>query len=138
MGFSSNLYTLNNGRDGSANIQARLDRGFVNAVWRLLFPEASISHLPSIQFDHKPLLITTSSLDSFLPRPFRFEAMWTLNSSSNDIVHKAWSSSVSGSPLFQLASCLKITKSALKLWNKKVLGNISYNISNTREDIAHL
>lgn len=57
LGFHGHPYTWNNGRVGGANIQARLDRSFTNDQWWTLFPEVSITHLPAIQSDHRPLLL---------------------------------------------------------------------------------
>lgn len=60
LGFTGHQFTWNNKRSGGANIQERLDRGFGNGQWRLLFPQAFIQHLPSLNSDHKPLLLNTS------------------------------------------------------------------------------
>lgn len=48
MGFDGYAFTWNNKRSGVANIQERLDRGFGNVEWRLMFSNATITHMPAI------------------------------------------------------------------------------------------
>lgn len=49
LGFSGPKFTWNNGQQGLANIQKRLDRGLCNTKWRALFPP----HLPwSLSFPY--------------------------------------------------------------------------------------
>lgn len=45
-GFSGYSFTWNSKRSGRANIHIRLDHDLVNSDWRILFPKATISHLP--------------------------------------------------------------------------------------------
>jgi hypothetical protein len=42
---------------GGRMVYRRLDRGFSNHDWRMVFPEASIEHLVRRQSDHNPLLL---------------------------------------------------------------------------------
>lgn len=90
LGFHGHPFTWSNGRVGDANIQARLDRGYVNDTWRLRFPEATITHLPAIQSNHSPLLLKLHTAKAFHPRPFRFESMWTLEQSTIEVIRSAW------------------------------------------------
>lgn len=59
MGFKGAAYTWTNCRVGKANIQERIDRGFINDEWRILFPQAYPTHLLAINNDHRPLLLNT-------------------------------------------------------------------------------
>lgn len=36
LGFNGSIFTWSNGRFGTCNIQARLDRGLVNGTWRII------------------------------------------------------------------------------------------------------
>lgn len=73
-------------------VKERLDRGVSNMDWRLLFPEASILHLPTLKSDHKPLLFSLCKVAQthFVQRPFRFMASWLADSSFRPIVEEAW------------------------------------------------
>jgi hypothetical protein len=72
-------------------IQERLDRGWANTDWKLLFPEASIQHLPHLNSDHCPLLLM---LDPPPPstrnRPFRFQPIWLNHPDFPRVVEEAW------------------------------------------------
>ncbi|KAI5662443.1 hypothetical protein M9H77_21766 [Catharanthus roseus] len=87
---------------GGANIQIRLDRAMANADWRMMFPNAMVSHLSAGTFDHRPILLNTSPANQCLPKPFRFTEIWTRDSSSYDIIRKAWNEPIERSPHFQL------------------------------------
>ncbi|KAK9986163.1 hypothetical protein SO802_031114 [Lithocarpus litseifolius] len=57
LGFSGPKFTWSNKRQVSNLILERIDRCFVNPVWRILYLEASVTHLPRIFSDHCPVLI---------------------------------------------------------------------------------
>lgn len=48
MGFVNSKFTWNNRREGVANIQERLDRGFANDCWKIQFPHATVTHLSAL------------------------------------------------------------------------------------------
>lgn len=77
MGFKGAAYTWNNRRMGTANIQERLDRGLIIGTWRTCFPNAFITHLTTLNSDHRPLLLDTNPEIHPTRRPFRFETMWS-------------------------------------------------------------
>lgn len=117
-GFIGCLYTWNNKRSGMANIQERLDRGFSNDEWQILFPEATITHLPAFQSDHKTLQLQLHPTTNHLPKPFRFESMWISHPDMGYIIEEAWNREK------HFGAILKHTKTALKEWNKLVFGNV--------------
>ncbi|XVF40577.1 hypothetical protein PTKIN_Ptkin01aG0124800 [Pterospermum kingtungense] len=70
------------------------------------------------------MIISTSKDLSFYKRPFRFEAMWLLHDDCEKVIQKAWENNIVGSPAFVLMRKIKITKEALKLWNKCEFGRL--------------
>uniref|UniRef100_A0A2N9FPZ2 Reverse transcriptase domain-containing protein n=1 Tax=Fagus sylvatica TaxID=28930 RepID=A0A2N9FPZ2_FAGSY len=90
LGFSGNKFTWTNKRWGKNAIKERLDRGIANMSWRLKFPKATIYHLGAIKSDHCPILLDTNPSEEFFPRPFRFEAAWTRDPGSYDVIRQAW------------------------------------------------
>lgn len=108
LGFEGHAYTWSNKRSGLANIQERLDRGFANDIWKMRFPNAAITHLSALHSDHKPLLLQLHSQPDHLPRPFKFETMWTTHLDTAYVIQEAWNRQI------QFESRLKNTKSALK------------------------
>ncbi|XP_023926428.1 uncharacterized protein LOC112037832 [Quercus suber] len=53
LGFAGPKYTWSN----KMQISERLDRCFSNPIWRILYPEAVVTHLPRTFSDHHPVLI---------------------------------------------------------------------------------
>ena len=54
LGFSGSKFTWCNKRNAEGIIWKRIDRSLSNIAWRLMFPEAYLSHLPRINSDHCP------------------------------------------------------------------------------------
>ncbi|XP_020203003.1 uncharacterized protein LOC109788639 [Cajanus cajan] len=98
----------------------RLDRSLASFDWRILFPEASLTHLNPLKSDHAPILVKFSSGCYVRSgrRPFRFEAAWLTHDSFSAFLKKQWNTHYNWS--------LRIdhTKGALKEWNKATFGNI--------------
>ncbi|CAN1805082.1 Transposon TX1 uncharacterized 149 kDa protein, partial [Linum perenne] len=101
-------------------LQQRLDRALANISWRTLFPEALLLHLPRTYSDHCPLLLKTTgnSLVQNL-KPFRFEAMWTLEWDYEEVVKRVINYNCE-----ELPNNLPEVQSALLEWNADRVGNI--------------
>jgi hypothetical protein len=81
LGFSGNPFTWSNKRQDHHLIKECLDRGIANPNWVHLFTHYAVQHLPAQISDHNPILLNTSPSDLTLSRPFRFEELWTFDSS---------------------------------------------------------
>jgi len=128
LGFSGSPFTWSNHRHGRHLIRERLDRSIASTQWIHLFPLFSVRHLPAQASDHNALLLNTSSSNSHLPTPFRFEEFWTKDPSCSEVIASAWRPNVVGTSYFILAQKLKSTKAALKVWNSIYVGNIQHRI----------
>ncbi|KAK3042146.1 hypothetical protein RJ639_001266 [Escallonia herrerae] len=135
LGFSGNPFTWTNKRPLQANIRERLDRGFGNTQWCVLFPNASIKHLPAVNSDHKPILLNTSGSSHSEPKPFKFLSYWTRDSTCGLIVKHAWNQPTTGTPPFILCQKLRNTRKALKSWNHSYFGHIQTKIKVLSEAI---
>ena len=80
-------------------------------------------YLRATNSNHAPLLIDTNPKDEFLPRPFRFEAMWTRDPRCAGVIKEAWKLQVFGSPSFVLRRKQGNTAFSLKKWNREVFGH---------------
>lgn len=89
LGASRGTYMWRNRRCGFAHCRARLDRALCDTRWRCLHPKAGVSVLVASFSDQNPLLLNTS-IESPVPRRFKFEAAWTRDSCSTLVVQKAW------------------------------------------------
>ena len=90
LGFSRPIFTWTNRRDVNGLIQTRIDRCSANSSWTIAYPKANVTHLPRLNSDHCPLLLSLSRMDrNKLQRPFKFEKMWLSHSGFPTIVEKA-------------------------------------------------
>jgi hypothetical protein len=107
LGFYGPQFTWSNKREGLANIKERLDRGLCDPEWQRIFPKAGVRHLGALTSDHKPILLDTHIDNCKLNRPFLFEAMWTKDESSVEVIERTWDINVEGSQSFKLAKKIK-------------------------------
>ena len=103
LGFSGPRFTWTNRRVGRANIRERLDRGICNVDWQSLFPCVGVKHLTTPNSDHNAILLDTHMEFEKGVRPFRFEAMWTKEDSSEEVVALAWNFPIEGSQNYKLS-----------------------------------
>uniref|UniRef100_A0A2N9J763 CCHC-type domain-containing protein n=1 Tax=Fagus sylvatica TaxID=28930 RepID=A0A2N9J763_FAGSY len=120
LGFSGPKFTWSNCHDINSLIMEWLDRAFANPNWRILFPEASVSHLTQTHSDHCPLLLTLCPIiPRSLPRPFRFENIWLSHSDFPKIVEQTWAV-----PATNLSVTFDTFATLVSNWSKLVFGNI--------------
>ncbi|KAK6134544.1 hypothetical protein DH2020_031714 [Rehmannia glutinosa] len=92
--FTGHKFTWNNKREGTGNIQARLDRFLSNFRWKNIFPNAITAHLPFEKSDHRPILIRlggNQNMGVFSKgiKPFRFEPFWIREEEYLSVVKRA-------------------------------------------------
>ena len=120
LGFSGPKYTWSNCHDMISLIMERLDRVLANSNWRILFPEASVTHLPRTHSDHCPVFLNLCpNIPCTLPRPFRFESIWFSHVDFPSVVEKAWAT-----PALNLSITFSIFAALVSAWNKSKFGNI--------------
>ncbi|KAL5818956.1 hypothetical protein ACOSQ4_022798 [Xanthoceras sorbifolium] len=92
MGFIGQNFTWMTRRGIGEEIWERLDRALCSPDWRLLYGEGFVKHLPRINSDHCPLLMSLTSrhIPEGKLKPFRFEAMWLKHSNFNEVVSNNW------------------------------------------------
>ncbi|GLT58322.1 hypothetical protein SLA2020_312230 [Shorea laevis] len=119
MGYVGERYTWVNMRN-SRIIRERLDRFWCNSNCRVLFPEATVYHLPRLISDHNPILLNLApQIPSIGKRPFRFEKFWFDHPEFINIVDKIWSH-----PHNNTSSCLASTIASIKVWSHDTFGNL--------------
>ncbi|KAA3486517.1 reverse transcriptase [Gossypium australe] len=114
LGFQSPFLTWHHG-----NLSERLGRAVGNDLWMELFPNCSVSHLPRIKSDRRPLLFNLFHEDRLVSnRPFRFLAGWLHHQNFFNFVKENWS--FDGN----MTSAITGFTDKLKNWNKCVYGHI--------------
>ncbi|XP_074313583.1 uncharacterized protein LOC141648767 [Silene latifolia] len=118
--FSGAAHTWSRGNSVETRQSARLDRALCNSEWSLLFEDANVKHLPAIQSDHCPLLISPNGFAplSSVQKPFRFQAAWLTHENFTDFVVENWQ------PEGYLTAQLGSLSTKLQTWNEQVFGNI--------------
>ena len=69
-------------------------------------------------YGHSPLWLQINSVSNKGPKPFRFFSYWMKCPGFNEVLHKSWQSTPSGTPQFQFVRKLKALEQALKAWCK--------------------
>ncbi|XP_050259924.1 uncharacterized protein LOC126704995 [Quercus robur] len=136
--FIGPFFTWSNRREGLTNIRQRLDQCLCDQEWQTLFPKAGIRHLVNANFDHNPILLDTHMENTYLLKPFRFEAMWTKDESSKEVIESAWQTRVDGPQSLKLAKKLEATRRDLKRWNKSCFGSSREKIKELEQKIAQI
>ena len=136
LGFIGPSFTWSNRREGLANIKERLDQCLCDQEWQNLFPKAGVRHLCNSNSDHNPIMLDTHLDSGKWPRPFRFEAMWTKEEGSKQVVEGAWQTWVEGSHGFKLVKKLSVTCRDLLRWNKEKFGNTKEKIRDLQNKIS--
>jgi hypothetical protein len=122
LNFSGLAFTWSNKRSGAVNIKEKLDRALANTRWCELFPRALVKHFPPFSSDHAPIVLYTDGELTGLPKPFKFEEIWTRDETSGIVIENAWRTLVPWSPLFKVCTKIKETKKNLTKWNKEHFG----------------
>ena len=119
LGFVGSKYTWMNCKPISSLILERINRCFANSVWRLLFAEAVVTHMPRTFSDHCLMLIKLcKSSANHLNKSFHFQMMWLLHLDFLRVVQQSWSKD----RFLQTSTSDFIDKA--KKWNVEVLGNL--------------
>lgn len=119
LGFSGPKFTWSNLGQVSDLILERIDRCFANPSWRLLYPEASVTHLRRVFSDHCPVLLELSKPPpTSINRPFRFQTMWLHHLGFPNVIREAWEQESI------LPSAIKLFINRVTHWNKIVFGNL--------------
>lgn len=91
MGFIGSAYTWEKSRGTTSWIQERLDMGFANHGWRMLFPNAELKVLEVSTSDHLPLFLNLNT-QVYIPKTkrFRFENIWVKEDDCFNLVRNSW------------------------------------------------
>lgn len=124
LGFSGPPFTwtklLNN-----QLIRERLDKGTANNLWRRIYPDVRVKNQIPIGSNHAPIILTLKPKDKFLPRPFRFEWMWTQDERCKEEIDNKWNRPFNGTNSNKIKRNIKSLPNDLRKWNREIFGNIN-------------
>ncbi|PWA65154.1 hypothetical protein CTI12_AA306500 [Artemisia annua] len=131
-------YTWDNKRIDWANVRERIDQALGNDLLLEAFPYQSLTHLPLIGSDHSPLLYQTCSGHKKKRKKFKFESMWTLENSCEDVIGDSWSTSNLKNEIECLRQNLTSCAAALSSWSRGHFGNNRKIIGEITKELAYL
>ncbi|KAL5783968.1 hypothetical protein ACOSQ2_006360 [Xanthoceras sorbifolium] len=139
LGFSGPLFTWNNKRGGSRNVQERLDRFFTTSQWVNLFSGIKVEHLGFMFFDHRPISAKFvrggPSGSGGGDRKFRFEPFWLKDEECYSVICTAWGGFVSETSGRGLRDKLVMCADRLENWSKVKFGSLKKAIDRKRCEI---
>lgn len=119
-------------------MKERLDRALASKYWVMHFQMAKVSHLLKETSDHNPILLSMIEQESRVGRPFRFFNVWSEDSSSVQVVEKAWRGIANRSRESQnIVKKLSRTTKDLQRWNKMHFRNVFKKIKRLEEKLLH-
>ncbi|KAL5784031.1 hypothetical protein ACOSQ2_006423 [Xanthoceras sorbifolium] len=123
LGFSGPLFTWNNKRGGSRNVQERLDRFFATSQWVNLFSGIKVEHLGFMFSDHRPISAKFvhggPSGSGGGDRKFRFEPFWLKDEECYSVICTAWGGLDRETSGRGLRDKLGLCADRLENWSKK-------------------
>ncbi|XP_019180199.1 PREDICTED: uncharacterized protein LOC109175391 [Ipomoea nil] len=119
LGCEGPQFTWRRGLSATSFRAARLDRALSNLEWRLHFLDARVYHLPIVNSDHAPILISTMlSHKQSGPKEFKYNATWASHPEFPNFIKNNWNSDQS------LEQAKKALATKLQSWNRNSFGNI--------------
>ncbi|KAK1312150.1 hypothetical protein QJS10_CPA07g00502 [Acorus calamus] len=85
--------------------------------------------------DHSPLKVSSDPEFPTGPKPLKYFEMWEDHPTFKETVENAWSTEVSGSPMYRLLKKISTTKMGLKSWNKHCFGPVHHSFQRCREEL---
>ena len=64
--------------------------------------------------------------------------MWTTHFGCEDVINKTWNNEVFDSKSYRLIQKLKVTRNALKEWNKKIFGNLKVRKNKLEKELVEV
>lgn len=120
---------------GTGERRSRIDMALANADWVRCFPNSKLFHLTQVGSDHCPMLFVADTEQAHCWKPFRFYFTWLSDNTCPDVIKKAWSSIVHGSPAHKVITRLKHTRILLAQWNREHFGDIHQQIQRIETEL---
>lgn len=125
LGFNGFPFTWCNWWPEDHNTWILLNRVVATVDCILRFPTSHIHYINAFHSDHKPILLI---LDSRLKRfhrkgqPLRFESMWTIDKTCEDVIKESWVHVVESSPVRLISKKISMCQENLSSGTKRPLG----------------
>ena len=118
---------MNNREEGDL-VMERLDMAFAIVEWVNMYPFYSLRNMPILHSNHGPIVFDLEVQAPFRKRPFRFEHMWIIHSTCQDMIQQSRDLQTHGSRATQLRNKFSNVKKKALEWNKLVFGRVENEI----------
>jgi hypothetical protein len=136
MRMNGRRFTWSNAQDNP--VLTKIDHVFYSDEWDTLFTDTHLQAITSACSDHAPLFLQGSIASSRRPS-FKFEEFWLRMEGFKEMVAKAWNKQIHAlDPIHQIHVKLSRTAKALKIWQRKCIGDLRYQIAAAKEIIWRL
>ncbi|KAK9689068.1 hypothetical protein RND81_09G033200 [Saponaria officinalis] len=134
--FEEYEFTYDNGQEGKANRQSRLDRAMATEAWLEVYPYARLHHLDREWSDHAPIKLYLDArieMDRGKEKFFRFEQIWVGEDGCEEAIKRAW-----GDEDGELFATLTRCTSELNKWKGINIGKILRELRPKRKRLKRL
>lgn len=115
---------------GGGRVHKNLDRLLFNSSWLSSFLNGSLELLSKATSDHCPSLLKVLLHSHVVPKPFKFETLWTGRKSFQEVVQTSWLAPISSYGMRKFSLNLKRLKGALRAWNRPHFDYVHANVKN--------
>jgi len=115
----------------------KIDRALVNNEWNLRFSFSEASFLTPGISDRTPIMVKVLHPPR-KRKPFKYFDFWEHHPDFKSVVQQIWNTPVSGVPVFQLVSKLKMLKARLRILNQESFSEISSRTEEARLALSAL
>lgn len=130
IGYTGPSFTWMRGKDKTTFRGARLDRALCSTDWLNQFPNTKVHHLPNLNSDHSPILISIDRGQRKQKGRFRFQFAWMTQKDFSKTVRDNWKDEDN------TLSNTNHLAPVLGTWNKNYFGNIHKRKRRTEARIA--
>lgn len=119
-------------------LYCKLDRALINFEWLQSFPLSEAQFRPLISSDHSPCVVRFNDgvwKENYM---FKYCNMWSLDPNFRNVVSKAWTVQVEGTPMFRLIKKLKAVKYELKKLHMSEYARLRSRMSTLKKQLEEI
>lgn len=123
------------GKRSRYSIMTRIDRAMANCEWLERYPSATVTLLPWIGSDHRPLLLDTEGSKWKKPKIFRYDPRWRLYPDVKQVIEQVLEQEEANVSIGDMYSIIRDCRKALSKWRSKHNMNSEKLITKLKKDI---
>ncbi|KAK9741666.1 hypothetical protein RND81_03G120700 [Saponaria officinalis] len=134
--YEGYMYTYDNGHEGAANRQSRLDRALVTESWLDIYPYSKLINSDREWSDHAPVIVyleKDSGAGQKRTSLFRFEQIWVGEEECEEFIKHAWECGDE-----DVATSISQCAMQLRKWKGASIGKITKAIHQRRRRLKQL